>query len=210
MACVVLTNAVALRQPQVLRLAVDDLYRGVTSAKLGRYALILLAIALVGGVFKYLMRQVVIGISRDIEFDLRNDIFEHLETLPQAYFQRTRTGEILSRATNDLSAVRMMLGPGILYLVNTVTVAAISLGCLIAISPRLSLYSLLPLPFVSLSVWYFGDRIHALRRSGSSRGAAQVQEEPVGRARVRSFARERRGVRVRGTQSELPGRTSRS
>src|SRR5574341_1753542 len=106
------------------------------------------------------MRRAVIGISRHIEFDLRNDLFAHLQRLPLAYYQRTRTGEIMSRATNDLSAVRMMLGPGLMYLVNTAVVALVALGFMVAISPRLTLYSLLPLPLVSFSVWFFGERIH--------------------------------------------------
>src|SRR5688500_17674250 len=92
---VVLTNIVALVQPQVLRLTVDDLYRGVTAEKLGRYAIILLAIAVVSGLFKYAMRQLVIAISRRLEFDLRNDLFAHLQTLPLEYFQHARTGEIM-------------------------------------------------------------------------------------------------------------------
>jgi ATP-binding cassette subfamily B protein len=194
-ACVVLTNAISLAQPQVLRLAVDDLYKGVTAEKLASYATILFAIAIVGGVFRYLMRRVVIGISREIELDLRNDLFAHLQKLPLDWFQRTRTGEILSRATNDLAAVRMMLGPGILYFVNTVTVAAISVGFMIAISPRATFYALLPLPLVSLSVWFFGSRIHR-RFEGIqaqfAKLAARVQENVSGTRVVRAFAREAR------------------
>src|SRR5207237_7045725 len=116
---VVANNVIALIQPHVVRHAVDDLYRGVTAAKLGRYALVLFGIALSSGAFKYLMRLKVIGISRHIEYDLRNDLFAHLQRLPLQHFQRARTGEIMSRATNDLAAVRLMLGPGIMYLVNT-------------------------------------------------------------------------------------------
>ncbi|HYM81648.1 MAG TPA: ABC transporter ATP-binding protein [Candidatus Limnocylindria bacterium] len=189
----ILTNAISLAQPQVLRLAVDDLYRGVTAEKLGGYALVLFAIALVGGAFRYLMRRVVIGISRHVEFDLRNHVFAHLQRLPVDYFQHTRTGEILSRATNDLAAVRMMLGPGILYFVNTVTVAAVSLGFMLAISPRATFYSLLPLPLVSLTVWVFGDRIHRRFEEIQAHFAAlsaRVQENVSGVRVVRAFARE--------------------
>jgi ATP-binding cassette, subfamily B, multidrug efflux pump len=178
----------------VLRLAVDDLYRGVTSEKLGRYALILFGIALAGGVFKYLMRQVVIGISRHLEYDLRNDFFAHLQRLPLEYFQRHRTGEIMSRATNDLAAVRMMLGPGIMYLVNTAAVAAVSVGFMVAISPRLTLLSLLPMPAVTLAVWFFGDRIHRRFEDLQAHFAdisARVQENLSGVRVVRAFARER-------------------
>ena len=188
-----LTNAIALTQPHVLKLAVDDLYRGVTSAKLARYALVLLGIAAAGGVFKYLMRHYVIGISRHLEFDLRNDLFAHLQTLPLEYYQRTRTGELMSRATNDLSAVRMMLGPGIMYMVNTVTVAAVSVACMIAISPRLTFWSLLPLPLVSLTVWIFGERIHRRFERIQEQFAAisaRVQENLSGIRVIRAFTRE--------------------
>jgi len=193
MVSVVVTNLIALAQPQVLRFAVDDLYKGVTAEKLGRYALILFAISLVSGVFRYWMRHRVIGISRHIEFDLRNDLFAHLQRLPLQYFQRVRTGEIMSRATNDLSAVRMMLGPGIMYLANTLVVAAVALGFMLAISPRLTLYSLLPLPLVSFSVWYFGDRIHRRFEEIQAHFAglsARVQENLAGVRVVRAFARE--------------------
>jgi ATP-binding cassette subfamily B multidrug efflux pump len=179
----------------VLRLAVDDLYRGVTAEKLGRYALILFGIALAGGAFKYLMRHHVIGISRHIEFDLRNDLFAHLLRLPVEYFQRHRTGEIMSRATNDLSAVRMMLGPGLMYLVNTAAVGTAAVFLMLAISPRLTLYALLPLPILSLSVWFFGERIHRGFEAVQAQFAtlaARVQENLSGVRVVRSFAREDR------------------
>ena len=188
-----LTYVLTLIQPQVLRYAVDDLYRGVTAEKLGRYGLLLVGIAAVAAIFRYAMRRTVIAASRWIEYDLRNDLFEHLERLPPEYFQRQRTGEIMSRATNDLSAVRMMLGPGIMYLVNTVVVALLSTGFMVAISPTLTLVSLLPLPLVSLAVWFFGERIH--RRFESiqehfARLSARVQENLAGVRVVRAFARE--------------------
>lgn len=190
-----LADLVALTQPQVLRLAVDDLYRGVTAEKLGRYALILLGIAVLAGVFKYWMRQAVIGISRHVEYDLRNDLFAHLERLPIAYFQRGRTGDLMSRTTNDLAAVRMMLGPGVMYSVNTVVTALASMGFMLAISPRLTALALLPLPLVSLTVWYFGDRIH--RRFEEIQAyfsslSAHAQENLAGVRVVRAFTREER------------------
>ena len=177
----------------MLRFAVDDLYRGVTSEKLGRYALLLFAIAVASGLFKYWMRLAVIGISRHIEFDLRNELFAHLQRLPLQYFQKARTGEIMSRATNDLSAVRMMLGPGLMYLVNTVVVALVSIGFMLAISPRLTFFSLLPLPLVSLAVWLFGERIHRRFEEIQAHFAtisARVQENLAGVRVVRAFARE--------------------
>ncbi len=190
-----LADLIALTQPQVLRHAVDDLYRGVTAEKLGRYALLLLGIAVIAGVFKYGMRQAVIGISRHIEYDLRNDLFAHFERLPIAYFQRGRTGDLMSRTTNDLAAVRMMLGPGVMYSVNTFVTALASLGFMLAISPRLTALALLPLPLVSLTVWYFGDRIH--RRFEEIQAyfsslSAHAQENLAGVRVVRAFTREGR------------------
>jgi ATP-binding cassette subfamily B protein len=190
--CVILTDLIALTQPQVLRLAVDDLYRGVTAYKLFLYGLGLLGIAVGAGLFRYWMRQAVIGISRHVEYDLRNDLFAHLQTQPLQYFQHTRTGDLMSRATNDLSAVRMMLGPGVMYLVNTAVVALVSIGFMLAISPRLTLYSLLPLPIVSFVVWYFGDRIHHRFEHIQEQFAvisARVQENLAGVRVVRAFAR---------------------
>jgi ATP-binding cassette subfamily B protein len=191
--CVVFANLIGLSQPQVLRIAVDDLYTGVTAAKLGRYAVWIFAIALVAGLFRYFMRQVVIGISRHIEFDLRNDLFAHLQKLPVSYYHAHRTGELMARATNDLSAVRMMLGPAIMYLVNTLVGTAVALAFMIRISPRLTLLALIPMPFVSLSMWYFGDRIHRRFEEIQAHFAeltARVQENLAGVRVVRAFGRE--------------------
>ncbi len=193
--CVACANLIALAQPQVLRFAVDDLYRGVNAAKLGRYALIIFGIAVVSGVFKYFMRQSVIAISRHLEYDLRNELFAHLQKQDAAWFQRHRTGEIMSIATNDMAAVRMLLGPGLMYTVNTLVVSAVSIAFMVAISPRLALYSLMPLPIVSLSVWWFGDRIHRRFEHVQAHFAklsAMVQENLAGVRVVRAFAAERR------------------
>jgi ATP-binding cassette subfamily B protein len=186
---------VQLAQPQVLRLAIDDLYKGVTAAKLGRYALFVLGIALLAGVFRFAMRHWVIGISRRLEYDLRNQLFAHLQRQPLEWFHRRRTGELMSIATNDMSAVRMMLGPGVMYTVNTLSVGLLSVTFMLAISPRLTLLSLLPLPLVSLSVWWFGDRIHRrfeLVQERMAQLSAQVQENLAGLRVVRAFGAEGR------------------
>src|SRR4030095_4885097 len=102
--------------PRVLQYAIDDLYVGVTREKLGKYAIVLLMIAGVAGYFRYQMRRIIIGASRGFEYDLRNAFFAHLERLPLSFFHANRTGDLMSRATNDLSAVRMMIGPAVMYL----------------------------------------------------------------------------------------------
>ncbi len=158
--CAVATRSVALAGPGVLGRAIDDLTLGVTRGKLAGYGALLLAIGLVGGLFQFLSRRILIGASRDIEYDMRNDFFAHLETLPLGYFQAHRTGDLMSRATNDLGAVRMMIGPSIMYSANTLLTFVVALSVMISIDPRLALWSLIPLPFVSISVKLFGTAIH--------------------------------------------------
>jgi ATP-binding cassette subfamily B multidrug efflux pump len=160
LACVVCTRAVALASPLVLGHAIDELSRGVTRARLAEYAALLLAIGLVGGVFLFLQRRILISASRDIEYDMRNDFFAHLETLPLAYFQTHRTGDLMSRATNDLNAVRMMIGPSIMYSANTMLTLVVALSVMVTIDARLTLWALVPMPFVSISVKLFGSAIH--------------------------------------------------
>src|SRR5580765_8488395 len=157
---VVLTSAVSLVAPMVLRYAIDDLTKGVTRLKLFEYGAMLLAIGVVGGMFRFLMRRILMGASRHIEYDMRNDFFAHLETLPLAYFQSHRTGDLMSRATNDLSAVRMMIGPAVMYSANTMLTFVVALSVMVSIDARLALWSLIPLPFVSISVKFFGSAIH--------------------------------------------------
>jgi ATP-binding cassette, subfamily B, multidrug efflux pump len=160
LACVIVTRAVALAGPTVLGHAIDDLTRSVTGLKLAGYGLLLLAIGLLGGLFLFLQRKILIGASRHIEYDMRNDFFAHLEALPLAYFQTHRTGDLMSRATNDLNAVRMMIGPSIMYSANTLLTFVVALTVMVSIDGRLTLLSLIPLPFVSISVKWFGSAIH--------------------------------------------------
>jgi ATP-binding cassette subfamily B protein len=158
--CVAVTRSVALAGPTVLGRAIDDLTRDATRGTLAVYGALLLAIGLAGGTFQFLARRILIGASRDIEYDMRNDFFAHLEGLPLAYFQAHRTGDLMSRATNDLNAVRMMIGPSIMYAANTLLTFAVALSMMVSIDARLALWSLIPLPFVSISVKLFGTAIH--------------------------------------------------
>ncbi len=190
---VVLNNSIWILFPQVIGWATDDLKLGVTRQKLVHYALLLVAIAAGKGIFQFLTRWIVIGISRDIEFDLRNDLFQHLEQLSYSYYQRTRTGEIMARATNDLNAVRMLLGPAIMYSANTLVDTAAALGILLHISPRLTAYAFLPLPLVSIVVQYFGRRIHERFERIQAQFAdisARAQENFSGARVVRAYAQE--------------------
>ena len=206
LACTILTQAVTLVSPKVLQYAIDDLTRGVTRAKLIEYGAALLAIGLFGGVFRFLMRRILIGASRDIEYDMRNDFFAHLQKLPPAYFQAHRTGDLMSRATNDLNAVRMMIGPSIMYSANTILTFVVALAMMIAIDPRLTLFSLVPMPFVSLSVKYFGSAIHKRFeeiQAQLSDVSAVAQEALAGVRVVRAYRQEQAEVdRFRRSNNE--------
>jgi ATP-binding cassette subfamily B protein len=191
--CVFLLNGIWILFPLVIGRAVDDLTRGVTREKLLIYALLVLAVAFSKGIFQFLTRWIVIGISREIEFDLRNDLFAHLEKLSYSFYQRTRTGDIMARATNDLNAVRMLLGPAIMYSANTIVFTAGALAFMLHISPRLTLYAFLPLPFVSIVVQYFGRKIHErfeVIQAMFSEISARAQENFSGARVIRAYVQE--------------------
>ena len=152
-----------------------------------------MGVAAIKGIFQYLTRWIVIGISREIEFDLRNDLFRHLESLSYSYYQRTRTGDIMARATNDLNAVRMLLGPAIMYSANTIVFTAGALAFMLSISPRLTFYAFLPLPVVSITVQYFGKQIHERFekiQAMFSEISARAQENFSGARVIRAYVQE--------------------
>src|SRR5450432_858220 len=190
---VFLNNGVWILFPLVIKHAIDDLQQGVTHQKLVIYALQLLGLAAVKGIFQFLTRWVVIGISRDIEFDLRNDLFAHLEGLSASYYQRNRTGDIMARATNDLNAVRMLLGPAIMYSANTLVFTTGALAFMFSISPKLTFYAFLPLPIVSVVIQYFGRRIHERFeriQAMFSDISARAQENFSGARVIRAYVQE--------------------
>ena len=196
---VLMTNGIWILFPQVIRVAINDLTAGITHHKLVVYSLLLVLIALGKGIFQFLTRWIVIGISRDIEFDLRNDLFSHLETLSYSYYQRTRTGDIMAKATNDLNAVRMLLGPAIMYSANTIVYTAGALAFMIKMSPRLTLLTFLPLPVASIVVQYFGSRIHERFeriQAQFSDISARAQENFSGARIIRAFAQEDAEIRL--------------
>ena len=158
--CAVMTTAISLASPWILKLAIDDLTVSVTMQKVRLYAAALLGLSLAGGTFRFLMRRIIIGASRHFEYDLRNDFFARLQTMDVAYFEKNRTGDLMSRATNDLAAVRMLVGPAVMYTATTSLTFVVAMWLMVTIHPWLTAVALVPLPFVSLSVRYFGDAIH--------------------------------------------------
>ncbi len=158
--CVLLQNGVAVLIPLLIGRAFDHLKNGVSRQQLFVDAALVLGVWCVKGIFLFLNRKIVISISREIEFEMRNDIFRHLENLSYSFYQRTRTGDIMARATNDLNAVRNLLGPAIMYSANTFVFTVAALYFMVRISPMLTLYAFAPLPIVSIVVQYFGRQIH--------------------------------------------------
>ena len=197
--CVLVMNSAWALIPPVVGRAIDDMRQaGVSLGRIGMLALVLLAISGTKAIFQFLIRWIVIGVSREIEFDLRNDLFAHLETLSHSFYQRTRTGDIMARATNDLNAVRMLLGPGFMYTANTIIFTALALGFMLHISYRLTFYAFLPLPLVSIVIQYFGRRIHERFeriQAMFSEISARAQENFSGVRIIRAYVQEQAEIK---------------
>jgi ATP-binding cassette, subfamily B, multidrug efflux pump len=191
--CIVFSNGAQAGLPRVIGNAAQSLSSGVTRHKLLIFTVEVLALAAVRGIFLFLTRWIVIGISRDIEFDMRNDLFAHLERLSYSYYQRMRTGDIMARVTNDLNAVRMLMGPAIMYSANTLVFTAAALWFMVHTSPKLTIYAFLPLPIVSVVIQYFGRRIHERFeriQAMFSDISARAQENFSGARVIRAYVQE--------------------
>ncbi|MBB5316364.1 ABC transporter ATP-binding protein [Tunturibacter empetritectus] len=190
---VILYNTIKVLIPIVIGHAIDDMQHGITETKVVHHTLRLLLIAVLSAIFLYITRQVIIGASREIEFDLRNDLFSNLERQAPSFYHTTRTGDIMARTTNDLNAVRQLLGPAIMYSANTIVFTAAALPFMYRISPRLTFFAFVPLPMASVLVQYFGNRIH--RRFERIQAmfsdiSAKAQENFSGARLIRAFAQE--------------------
>jgi ATP-binding cassette, subfamily B, multidrug efflux pump len=197
--CTIAANIVWVQFPRIIGVAADDLTRAVTWHKIFNYAGLILGITAIHGVLLYYMRWIIIGISRDIEFDLRNDLFAQLEKQPPSYYHEHRTGDIMARMTNDLAAVRMLLGPAVMYTANTVLFFAGSLYFLLRISPFLTLTALAPMPLASVFIQFMGRKIHERFeriQAMFSDISAQAQENFSGARLVRAFAQEEAQIRA--------------
>ncbi|HXB67928.1 MAG TPA: ABC transporter ATP-binding protein [Candidatus Acidoferrales bacterium] len=205
--CLVLKDLAHAAQPLMIGGAVDAFRAFQTGAAFRavpangafiRFAAYLVGLAAVKGVFQYWMRVIIIGISRDIEYDLRNDLFRHLIALSPDYYGRTRTGDIMARATNDLNAVRMMLGPGVMYWFETSLTFALAIAIMVRVDWRLAFFAVLPAPAVSFAVIFFGRRIHdrfEKLQAMFSDISSRVQENLSGVRMIRAFAQEKAELR---------------
>ena len=194
---IVLTNAFRIANPKVVQHAIDYLNEAFSLGKLGLYGGLIVLVAICEGLFSFLMRKSMIVASREIENDIRNDFFGKLAALTPAFYHTLPTGDIMSRATNDLNAVRSILGPGIAYSTNTILAFLFVIPMMFSISPRLTLFALLPFPIIALLVHYLGqaiyrrfERIQAQLATLSTR----AQENISGTTIIKWFAREKHEI----------------
>jgi len=188
--CTVLASMCA---PWVWKYVVDDLQTALIRQKIPLYGGLVLGIAVVEGFFRFWMRRILIGVSREIEYDLRNDLLAHLQRLPLTYFQSRSTGDIMSRSTNDLNAVRSVLGPGIMYSMTTAVTVVIATAILLRISWQLTVMAYVPLALAAFTVAQLGRQIHDRFESIQAQFASvstKVQENLSGIRVIKAFARE--------------------
>src|SRR5258708_8267272 len=160
-AALILKDIFSALLPLVIRRGIDALQQAVQWRTIAAFAALLLTLSTIKGVFQYLMRRTLIGVSRDVEYDLRNDIYAHLVTLSRDFYARFPTGDIMARSTNDLNAVRMMVGPGLMYWSETMLTLVLAFSIMISVDAPLTLAALAPAPVISLLVIFYGQRIHA-------------------------------------------------
>jgi ATP-binding cassette subfamily B protein len=197
-ACLALKDVAQVTQPLMIKGAVDALATHAGASVFLGYAGLLVAAAVVKGLFQFGMRVIIIGVSRDVEYDLRNHFFAHLMRLAPDFYGRVRTGDIMARSTNDLNAVRMMLGPGVMYWTETSLTFVLAMAVMLTADWRLALLAVLPAPLVSFAVIFFGRRIHdrfERIQQMFSDISSRVQENISGVRMVRAFAQEQAELR---------------
>jgi ATP-binding cassette subfamily B multidrug efflux pump len=198
MGALLLTDLMKAALPLAIRGGIDSLMKGFRLSLVFEFAALVVLLSVVKGIFQYWMRVILIGLSRDIEFDLRNDLFSHIITLSQDFYAKYRTGDIMARATNDLNAVRQMLGPGIMYFTETFFTALFLVGVMWRVDWRLTLFCLIPAPLISAAVILFGRRIHdrfeTIQKMFSDI-SSRAQENLSGVRVIRAYAQEQPEIR---------------
>jgi ATP-binding cassette subfamily B protein len=197
--CIAISGVFSLAKPMIVGNAVNEIAKVVTRATLIRYGLLLIGVAAVEGFFLYLQRWIIVGASRRIEFEMRNDFYGHLQRLPVRYYQDQRTGDLMSRATNDIGSVRMLIGPAIMYTVNSLIIVTGAFVMMIRIDRTLALISLAAVPVVATLVKIFGQKIHIRYKAVQDYFgdiSARVQENLAGVRVVRAFGQETNEMEV--------------
>lgn len=191
--CLLVAQGVGITPPLIIKAGIDGLSTNVNSRKLLFYAGLLLGVALTKAVFQFWQRWILIGISRDAEYDLRNDLFAHLMRLSPRYYTETPTGDLMSKLTNDLNAVRNLVGPGIMYSASTATLGVATISVMLSLDWRLTLLALAPMPLISIAVKVFGRLIHdrfEKIQEMYSRLTERVRENLSGVRVIRAFMQE--------------------
>jgi ATP-binding cassette, subfamily B, multidrug efflux pump len=204
-ACIAVSGAFSLAKPMIVGNAVNDLVKVVTRGTLIRYGLLLIGVAAVEGLFLFLQRRIIVGASRHIEFEMRNDFYDHLLKLPVRYYQEQRTGDLMSRATSDIGGVRTLIGPAVMYTVNSLIIVSGAFTMMIRIDKTLALISLAAVPIVAVLVKTFGEKIHDRYKAVQDYFgdiSARVQENLAGVRVVRAFGQE-------ANEQEIFGRMNR-
>jgi ATP-binding cassette, subfamily B, multidrug efflux pump len=195
--CVAGSAIFSLAKPWIVGSAVNELARSINRAVLIRYGLMLVGASAIEGLFLYLQRWIIIGVSRNIEYEIRNDFFQHLEKLPVRYYHGQRTGDLMSRATNDLGSVRMLIGPAVMYTASSLLVVTGAFIMMIRIDHTMALISLVALPIVAGLVKIFGQQIHLRFKAVQDYFgdiSARVQENLAGVRVVRAFGQEQNEI----------------
>lgn len=187
-------KTLASLSPHVANSTLEHAVLPVSDWTLPVYALAIVGVVLIGGIFRFFARRTIIWASRDIEFELRNEIFDHLLRLPASFYHRTPTGDIIARLTNDIESVRMMVGPAVMQFMNTIILSVVAFTYMVSYSPRLTLYSLLPLPLLSIAMWQIGQQTHRRYlkiQDHFSDVSTFVQESMAGIRVVKAYRREK-------------------
>lgn len=190
---ILLSNAGTVYVPILLKDSINAISEGTTIGQLINYAWFIVGASLFAGIFRFFIRQTIIVVSREIEFDLRHDFWNHIQRLPLRFFQNNSTGNIMAHATNDINAVRMFIGPAVMYSTDTFIRLIIVLAIMISLDPMLTLYSLLPLPILSVVVYKLGKKIHqkfTLIQEKFSEITIKAQENFSGIRVIKSYVRE--------------------
>ncbi|WP_238325776.1 ABC transporter ATP-binding protein [Bryobacter aggregatus] len=191
--CLIAKTVLAVINPILLRDGFDALLGGFEFGKLWKFGAALLVVALFRAAAQFYARLILVSISRDVEFDMRNDLFSHLVRLSPNFYQQMRTGDIMARATNDLNQVRMMLGPGVMYWAETTLTTTLAISVMASVDWQMTLIALIPAPLVSLVVVYFGQKIHKRFekiQAQFSDISSRAQENLNGARIVRAYAQE--------------------
>ena len=202
---IILSDVTAVYVPLIMKDSIDALQKDATSELLLKYGLMIIGISVISGIFRFMIRQTIIVVSREIEYDLRGDFWAHIQKLPLRYFQNNSTGNIMAHATNDINAVRTFVGPAVMYTTDTVVILILVLSLMISLNLSLTIYSLLPLPFLSYAVYKVGKKIHqkfTIIQEKFAQLTTMAQENFSGIRIVKSYAREESQINSYAVESK--------